>query len=200
LALCSCLKYDTPDTPVPEKRSYVTMHQEDIKIIPSQGKKRIRYRKFSWEEAIDAVETPREAQAYLNRYMHGSDDKKAESFVVNHQNRKGDCIDYAVDAAALLSDNGYTPNILRMLTADLSTAHAVFLYRTEEGYGALGNTPVKPGHKTVESLIKEIEKKTNWTFASYHVVDLDKSYPNRIWIYGDEDLELFTKMNSLTKL
>lgn len=123
--------------------------------------------------------------------------QKIESFAENHRDRRGDCLDYALAAAALLSDDGYTPAVLRMFDAKLKKAHAVFLYRTETGYGVLGNSPLSPTYETVPALVHALEHKYHLKFTRFHVVDVEKSFPQQQWRDGNKFLELYTSTQDL---
>jgi len=105
-----------------------------------------------------------------------------ESFRVNHQKRRGVCIDFASAAAALVSDEGFPPLVLFM--AGNAGRHAVFLYRSEYGYGCFGNTPSLPIHRTIEDLVRSLGD-----FNRFNVVNLDDNYPNKEWIHGNVDLQ-----------
>ncbi|MEK6969193.1 MAG: transglutaminase-like domain-containing protein [Nanoarchaeota archaeon] len=107
-------------------------------VVNEQAKNKefVDYSKLTWQEAIDQVQTPEQAQEYLDQHFSTDYDEvgwhsKGESFKYNHSKAKGNCLDYATVAAALLSDNGYSPILLAM--SDSNTAHAVYLYRTKEG-------------------------------------------------------------------
>jgi len=127
------------------------------------------------------------AQQYLNRTMEydmAELDTRSigESFRVNHEKRRGVCIDYASMAAALVSDEGFPP--LMCIMAGESGRHAVFIYRSEYGWGALGNTPLPPVYRSVDSLILSLGD-----FNRYMVVDLDRNYPRKEWMYGNVDMQ-----------
>lgn len=159
----------------------------------------IDYSKLTWQEAIAYVKTPEQAQDYLYTHFEYDFDEyngfsffgifnvstKGETFKYNHTRRKGICIDYATAAASLLSDDGYPPLLLYMKKGE--SRHVVFLYKTEEGFGALSNNFEKPIHQTIESLVKSIRQ--YYPYEHYAVVNLDENYKNREWIDGDVDLQ-----------
>ena len=165
----------------------------------SQEAEEVDYSKLTWQEAINHVKTPKQAQDYL--YKHLDIDfrelmwgfnflginffTKGETFKYNHTKRKGICIDYATAAAALLSDNGYPPLMLHMRCDSKRDMHVVFLYKTKEGFGALGMTPEKPVHKTIDSLVNALGEE----YEYFSIVNLDDNYKNREWIAGDVDLQ-----------
>ena len=88
----------------------------------------------------------------------------------------------------MLSDNNYPPLLLAMWAAEYKNGHAVFLYKENTGFGALGNTPVQAIHSSVEDVITEISRSNNISYEIYNVVNLDERYPNREWIYDNLDL------------
>ena len=167
------------------------------------------YSKMTWQEAIKSVQTPVQAQDYLNQnYGYDSDEKrdidrsiwipgliftgssKGETFKYNHQRRKGVCLDFATSAAALLSDNNYSPLLLNMY-GDPGT-HTVFLYRVGDKYGAVGNTPLSPIYDTIEQLVtKGMNQTYNFSFTKFDIVNLNDNYDKpEEWISGNVDLGL----------
>lgn len=165
----------------------------------SQEIEQIDYSKLTWQEAIIRVKTPRQAQHYLNTHFEIDFKElmwsfnflginfftKGETFKYNHTRRKGICIDYATAAAALLSDDSYQPLMLHMKCENKRDMHVVFLYKTEEGFGALGTTPEKPMYKTIDELVKSLGEE----YDIFSIVNLDENYKNREWIDGDIDLQ-----------
>lgn len=197
LTLNSCLH-------IPSRLRYKSIHPNFISnIIPindpaKEEKKDIDYSQLTWKEAIAYVKTPEQVQDYL--YKHFKYDleeydcynlfgifninTKGETFKYNHTRRRGICIDYATAAAALLSDDGYPSLLLNMRSED--SQHIVFLYRTNEGLGALGSTPEKPVHKTIDDIVRSISPK----YEYYSIVNLDDNFKDREWIDGDIDLQV----------
>jgi hypothetical protein len=189
---------------------YQNVNQESIDIVQPITKKmkKIRepvdYSKLTWQEAIKYVQTPEQAQDYIDRHFskeYDVNDIKGESFKENHFDRNGVCIDKAVSCAALLSDNNYPPLILGLYDKDdVLVPHALFLYKTKDGYGDLGINATRTGekYKTIEDLImfytlrryaklddygSLIIPETN--FSHYHIINLDENYPNKEWISGN---------------
>ena len=157
------------------------------------------YKKLTWQQAMEYVQTPEQAQVYLDRHFTTlrddtpRDDTIRRSFKYNHLIPGGkNCLDYANSAAALLSDDGYLQNYLCMFTEYLENRHAVFLYRTPTGYGALGNTPIAPEHQTVESLVMAFEQiyGPKFKYDLYKIISLDYAFPDGEYIGGDGDLYL----------
>src|SRR3989344_8847568 len=152
------------------------------------------YKKLTWQQAMEYVQTPEQAQVYLDRHFTTlRDDTIRRSFKYNHLIPGGkNCLDYANSAAALLSDDGYLQNYLCMFTEYLENRHAVFLYRTPAGYGSLGNTPIAPEHQTVESLVMAFEQiyGPKFKYDLYKIISLDYAFPDGEYIGGDGDLYL----------
>lgn len=114
--------------------------------------------------------------------IFNSSGSRGESFKDNYKG-KGVCIDYALMALGELSDNGYPPYVLLMTNKKVH--HTVALYRTNEGFGSLGQNHIKPKHKTIESLLDEISNNERWQpLTNYTVVNLDDMYSRGEWIHG----------------
>ena len=159
----------------------------------------IDYSKLTWQEAIEYVQTPEQAQDYLDRHFTQEDQssrfipgigtfgkQKGETFRYNHSISKGDCFDYSTSVAALLSDNGYPPLLLDM--RDDSGGHTVFLYKTANGFGVLGNTPLPPKYEKVTDILNEFANLYGWNFDHFNIYNLDNNFSSREWISGDVNL------------
>jgi hypothetical protein len=158
------------------------------KIIPSKKQK---HTTLSWQEAITEINDPLEVQDYLFWHLNYKDEHVSTTFSKMHEDREADCMGYSLSAAALLSDNNYPPYILATVSTE-GMAHAVFLYKTKEGFGALGNSPLSPQYETIDDLLKTLY--TIYPFGGeverYAIIDLDKTFPNKEWIEGDIITEL----------
>lgn len=101
------------------------------------------------------------------------------------------CLDYAVCAAALLSDNDYPPLILLMRNQKENKRHAVFLFKDKETefFGALGNTPLFSEVRNVKDLVKAFYFEEEMLFDEYTIVNLDDKFLERKWIDGNVDLQ-----------
>ena len=191
----SCLTYKTiPQDSISTVKPTENLVESEINSID--------YSKLTWQKAIEYVQTPEQAQNYLDTHFKQQDDgrlkryipglinfgkEKGETFKYNHFKKKGTCVDYATAAAALLSDNNFPPLIIGMRGS--SRAHAIFLYKTDQGFSALGVTPMMQSYSSVENLIKGFEEHWGYKFEkSYSIINLDDNFPNREWIYGDLDL------------
>lgn len=165
----------------------------------------IDYRKLSWQEAIEVVQTPEQAQDYLDRhfsfdYEELSDNNGAgESFKYNHYRRKGICLDYATVAAALLSDNNYPPLILIMQNDSAAKRHALFIYKTNKGFGALGVPRRLRLYSSIDAVVDNTGILTRVNYTEYSVVDLDLNFSNNEWISGEVDMQM-SYFNSWVKV
>ena len=133
----------------------------------------------SWQEAIKYIQTPEQAQIFLNKFFHYNYSEQAivplrilgiplkkGTFKNNYADKKGICFDYAVVAAALLSDNGYPPLILSQWSLDYGDSS--FLYKNSNGlYGAIGTHPEEPIYKTIKELAQQINYEIEENIHSY---------------------------------
>jgi len=169
LLISSCLTYKT----IPQN----SISNVSLKENLTESKTSVDYSKMTWQKTIEHIQTPQEAQEYLDTHFEQHDDgkvkryipgiinfskEKGETFKYNHYKKKGTCVDYATAAAALLSDNNFPPLIIGMRGS--SKAHAVFLYKTDKGFSALGVTPMMEGYSSVDSLINDFENKWGYKF------------------------------------
>ncbi len=135
----------------------------------------VDYGEMSWEEIIAYVKTPNQAQDYLDRY-----------FKKNHLEKKGNCVDYAVRAAGLLIDDGFLPVVIG-LKSDNSN-HLIYLYRTEKGFSALGNTPIEKGYPKIIDLIKDFENEYYFHPKKYIIMELHENFSDSAWINSNKIL------------
>jgi len=148
----------------------------------------VNYKFLDYKGAIRKTLTPEQAQSFLDNWFfydstENSETSIGESFKVNYKKKKGNCLDYAVCAAALLSDNQYQPSILCM--AEENRGHALFVYKKDGKLGALGNTPLEAKYSTVEDLVKAMKSTYRLHYSNYAIVNLDNLFPNHSWIDGD---------------
>jgi hypothetical protein len=180
---------------VKEKNNYKTILPNEIKPIVSEKSLdnlfnpwEIDYSKLTPEQAIEIVKTVQQAEDYNN--FHFSFDvgiSKNNSFSENHKDRKGNCVDYATNVAALLSNDGYPPYVLFMRGE--KDSDAVFLYRTKKGF-AIKDTPLGlfgSSHNTLDDLIGKYNLYKGKNYDSYFIADLDKTFPNKKWISGGKN-------------
>lgn len=153
----------------------------------------VDYSQFNAQELIEFIETPEQVEDYLKNYIMYDREKEeivTDSLAFNHLDRKGKCLDYALIAAALLSDNGYEPNFFYMGSNKLEKkAHAVFVYRTSAGYRILGTEHIKPTFDSLEKVVQFYNH--NYSRVNYHFYGLfqvEDIYQETDWIYGSSDL------------
>ena len=148
------------------------------------------YTQLTSEEVIKYIKTPKKVQHYLDHHLETGEFEKGESFAENHLDRKGLCIDYALAAAALLSDDGYKANIL-ILSQRNTPSHALFLYKENDHFGVLGNSSIPARYGSINELVKAISEKNYWDFYKYAIVDLDATFPDKDWIDKSVNFKLY---------
>ena len=171
-------------------RTYSPVDQDKIKVVNPFYVSETKLSddiNLIWQEAIKNIQTPEEAQEYLDKYFKYDDkDIKGETFKVNHSDKTGVCLDYATAAAALLSDNNYPALMLVMGGPFRNDCHAIFLYKTEKGFGALGNTPLEARYESIENIVRGYnETYMGKDYRFFFVADLDKTFLNKEWIDGN---------------
>ena len=87
------------------------------------------YTQLDYKEMIKLIKTPTEAAYYLKNYLYYKKETACRSFKYIHERKYGKCNEYAVVAAALLSDNDYPPLILHVYYIFGGTTHAFFIYQ-----------------------------------------------------------------------
>ena len=90
------------------------------------------YAQLDYKEIIKLIKTPTETAYYLKNYLYYKKETTCHSFKYIHERKYGKCCEYAITAAALLSDNGYPPLILHLYYAFGSRTHAFFIYQDKE--------------------------------------------------------------------
>jgi len=200
----------SPDMQIALPEIYALKMQEKInslKLLP-------------YTDAMESITTPEEAAAYITAFMeHGGETIDSRiyfepdycaSFKVMHQRLMhckkiaDDCDGGALAAAALLQDNGFPSHILILETFQSpysrmlkTTSHAVFLYRTQTGFGSLGINPSdmqQPVHKNISSLVRQINTASKQNYQRFSVYDLSRKYAdfasnnknNDVYISGSE--------------
>jgi hypothetical protein len=149
---------------------------------------------LSCDETIEMIQTPAEVLKYFSRNLKYEVTPGSPSFCEFNRHRSGDCFEYSISAAALLSDNGYPATLLFIDGKDGS--HALYLYQTEKGYGALSTMSFEPQYKSIEEIVEHFADKYDLIFDEYSVIDLDKTFPNKEWIYGDLQIGSYLIDNS----
>lgn len=135
----------------------------------------VDFGRFSWQDAIKYVSTPREAQYYCNWLCATKKFTNVNSYIPSfkevHEGNQMDCVRGAIAAAALLSDNGYAP--LALTVCDNSTfsceGHIVFIYKQNGKFGSVGINKHdfhEPKFDTVRDLAQDIVDHfpDNWNY------------------------------------
>jgi hypothetical protein len=182
--------------------TYNTMSSNLIQPVTSIEipiERQIDYSKLTWQEAIKYVQTPKQAQDYLDKnfkqrnngafFIPGliNTSEIGGTFKKLHEKGYGTCFDYTIASAALLSDNNYPPLILAMRDG-LTGGHTVMIYRNKNGYGAIGNTPLPPKYHSVKDLVRGFQKEYKINFSGFFIVNLNENFPDKQWIDGEMDL------------
>lgn len=193
---------DDTSTFIPRITKYVTVAPEDMKMaepkrvpVPKEyeglfdnlfqiGK---RIRALTPEQAIKVVQTPYEAQMYHGEF-DGVEEKGAifHSFKNNHAVEKGNCLRMASNFAAFLSDNGYPAYILEMMENPKKDGHALFIFKTPEGFSVTGKM-IKDfkNYNKIENLIEDLNRYAETNYSYYRIVDLDETFSNEKWLWGN---------------
>ncbi len=87
------------------------------------------YANLNYLKIIKVIKTPKETAYYLKTYLHFKRTETCRSFKYIHNRKYGQCAEYAVAAAALLSDNNYPPLILHLYYHSSKNTHALFIYQ-----------------------------------------------------------------------
>ena len=141
------------------------------------------YDKLNMRELKEYIQTPQQAQGYIDKYFTG---------------HKNGCVAATVRCAYFLSDNNYPSLALFMIPdSNSNMGHSVFLYCSEKGFGALGYGSMEDRYNSIEDLVRSYSRKydvsskegkrTNCRFSSYFVLDLKKLYSNNDWKNGSFD-------------
>lgn len=151
------------------------------------------YKSMTWQEAIKAISTPRQAAHYLQNHMHQIGQSKddgtkyvdsdMETFEQNHKDQIGDCLDYTMAAAALLSDDGYEPTM--MVLKNKTESHAVFIYKTKTNkYSTIGASYIPPQYTNLDDLALAQNALTDTGYTHYAIINLDDVDGIR-WMNGE---------------
>ena len=137
------------------------------------------------EVLIKQISTVEQAEQYLLTQLkyeydiknYGEEDYVA-SFKVINERRIDDCDGGALAAAALLSDDGYTPNMLIMKIEHGNndwSAHAIFVYQEKDLIGCLGINKtdcIRPRFRSLEEVTMYFK------FNEYKLINLNDVAPD----------------------
>lgn len=128
--------------------------------------------------SIKEISTPEETEEWLENVLtYKHDDElygKADywaSCASTYQQRAGDCDDYAICAAAILHDDIEEGYIIT-LSSDES-AHAVFAYRTNTGWGVISDGRSQFRLPSFSSLHEALWSSLYPNYSRYSVYDYD---------------------------
>jgi hypothetical protein len=159
-----------------------------------------------FQDVQGAITTPAQAALYCERILvHGGVSIDKDRFGIDwwmsgeqtHANLKCDCDDAAVAAASLLKDDGYPPYVLvvrglekksfmmppgKIGVAEVPFAHALFLYKTEEGmFGSIGINRFdrrKPSTDSFDVFITSLSKDMACEIGSCVIYDVGLVHPD----------------------
>lgn len=149
-----CSTYKTCDT-----NSFYEPPQQKVK----RKKQKLTFENMTWQEVIQAVETPSQAEKYcswLKDNRKKDDEYHYYSFKSVHEGARIDCNEVAYSAAALLGDNGYPPIVMCLSDFLNSEGHMVFVYKQHGKYGSIGiqqNDCQEPVYDSIETLAQTLQ-------------------------------------------
>lgn len=168
----------------------------DYKTKEKIGKKLssiLSYEKLTWQEAIEYIQTPKEAEIYMIWLRYRDDNRKRfgsnlylHSFKRIYEGAKIDCFEGALAVAALLSDNGYPPLVL--IFGSYIKSHAVFLYKQNDRFGSIGinmSDMNKPMYESLDDLVKYLAKCYKLSHY-YQVINLSENDPD--WLTTNKNM------------
>lgn len=154
------------------------------------------FERLTYQQVIEKVKTPSEAAYYLKSHLYyKSPPNGTYSFEYIHRLGYGDCSDYSVAAAALLSDDGYPPLILGLFFNEY-ILHACYVYQDEKTkkWGILGleEDNTEAIFENLEEICSFMEKKHKdfgkcllyilYDISKYNFIDPDStSYIYPFW-------------------
>ena len=126
----------------------------------------------SYQEVIQLISSPDEARDFMSHNFSYKSDKENygrddfwSSFRNSYEKGGGDCEDYAIAYASLLSDDAYPPVILVM--EGKKKGHTVFVYQENNLYGSIGvgsSDWTEPKFKSINELVRSL--------GDYHIFSL----------------------------
>jgi hypothetical protein len=140
--------------------------------------------------SITEIKDPKEVEKWLETVLSYQYDEQTygkgdfwAACGLTYENKKGDCEDYAICAAALLQgdvEKGYIISLYGRIKDD--KAHAVFAYQQDGRWGVISNQPLEfrePLFVSLDEVINNInnskdppERYTKYTIYDYTGVDL----------------------------
>lgn len=160
--------------------------------------KLVRYQSMSYQEMIQEIHTPDEVRWYIRNYITPEEDPSfAAPFQMIHAQRKGDCSEAVVAAAALLSDDGYPPQVLFLrspLDPQRYPRHLVFVYEEKNLWGSLGINDADIQYARFSTL-EELALQFPFEEYSFQILPVEK-FPG--WVSGSDNLNVHKKFFALS--
>ncbi len=188
----------------PEQMKGVQFCQEDA--FTEEADTVTKLANYSFCELQQAIQNPAQAAFYCERLLsHGGitidKDRFGKDWWMSgeqtHANRKCDCDDAAVAAASLLKDDGYPPYVLvirglekkafmippgKTGVVEVPFAHALFLYKTEEGkFGSLGINRFdrrQPNADSIDVFLNGLSIDMKCEINEWVIYDLGRVHPD----------------------
>ena len=158
----------------------------------------IRYQHMDLQEMIREIKTPEQVAWYLQNYIRAeADASMAYTFRDFNERRKGDCSEAVVAAAALLSDDGYPPQVMFFrdpFNVDNSPRHVIFLYQENNQWGSLGINRLDV-QKPIFLDLDELAEQFPYKKYAYEELPITM-FPE--WIYGSGNLNFQKKFFGLS--
>ena len=70
-------------------------------------------------------------------------------------------------------------------------SHSLFFYKTEKGVGAVDRSGAYGIYKNIDDLIKDYNTENNQDYEFSAVIDLDRTYPDKRWMFGDKPISVY---------
>ncbi len=136
-------------------------------------------------EVIDGHRTPAHAQVFLNSLAYfSSREDVVNSFRRALRQRKVNCLEGALTAAAILENYGHRPTVLDLVSSEKEEPdHVVFVFEHNSKLGAIGRSRYSrlqsrpPIYRSEEDLARSYYlafRTANGYLHKFRVIDLDK--------------------------
>jgi hypothetical protein len=199
---------------------YSAVSEETIDSVswPESSKEdlsNVYFSTLNYKEAIKTIDTPFQVQEFFNDYFSYDYVSAADllhlttpSFKDIYSKKKGVCLDYAVCAAALLSDNGYPPLILVLGGGGENKGHAVFLFKDVGprglpdcfwGMGDEGDFSFRLGY-SLDELVKDYNTIHKKSWDKYAVINLNDAFKFGEWMSDNVNLQNIGNVDKWTKV
>ena len=107
-----------------------------MRDMPTQAKKQTAFKKLALKYT-----TPREVQEFIKtlKYNWEKKGRTVQSAQQTLRTKKAHCLEGALLTAAILEEHGFPPLVLSIDSRD-DLCHAIFVFKTETGWGAVGKS------------------------------------------------------------